>query len=194
MGIICLALIVTGHLDSDFDRPPTWVIVSAALAMALGTYAGGWRIIKTMGTRIAKIDPPQGFAAQTACAGILWTTAHYGFPVSTTQTITGCVMGAGASRRFSAVRWGVAGNIAVAWILTLPRRGVRRGDHGARHAHARGQPRGLHPRRRDRRGRVRRSALRDPPARSGARVVTIASMCHFGTSYPTRACCRYTMS
>jgi PiT family inorganic phosphate transporter len=120
MGIISLALIVTGHLDADFDRPPTWVIVSAALAMALGTYAGGWRIIKTMGTRIAKIDPPQGFAAQTACAGILWTTAHYGFPVSTTQTITGCVMGAGASRRFSAVRWGIAGNIAVAWIFTLP--------------------------------------------------------------------------
>jgi PiT family inorganic phosphate transporter len=123
MGIISLALIVSGHLDSEFDRPPTWVIVSAALAMALGTYAGGWRIIKTMGTRIAKIDPPQGFAAQTACAGILWTTAHYGFPVSTTQTITGCVMGAGASRRFSAVRWGIAGNIAVAWILTLPAAG-----------------------------------------------------------------------
>jgi PiT family inorganic phosphate transporter len=120
MGIICLALVVTGHLDADFNRPPTWVVVSAALAMALGTYAGGWRIIKTMGTRIAKIDPPQGFAAQTACAGILWTTAHYGFPVSTTQTITGCVMGSGASRRFSAVRWGVAGNIAIAWILTLP--------------------------------------------------------------------------
>src|SRR5687767_950327 len=120
MGIIALALVVSGHLEADFDRPPLWVIVSAALAMALGTYAGGWRIIKTMGTRIAKIDPPQGFAAQTACAGILWTTAHYGFPVSTTQTITGCVMGAGASRRFSAVRWGIAGNIAVAWILTLP--------------------------------------------------------------------------
>ena len=124
MGIISLALIVSGHLDPDFDRPPTWVIVSAALAMSLGTYAGGWRIIKTMGTRIAKIDPPQGFAAQTACAGILWTTAHYGFPVSTTQTITGCVMGAGASRRFSAVRWGIAGNIAVAWILTLPAAGL----------------------------------------------------------------------
>jgi PiT family inorganic phosphate transporter len=124
MGIISLALIVSGHLDADFDKPPTWVIVSAALAMALGTYAGGWRIIKTMGTRIAKIDPPQGFAAQTACAGILWTTAHYGFPVSTTQTITGCVMGAGASRRFSAVRWGIAGNIAVAWILTLPAAGL----------------------------------------------------------------------
>ena len=124
MGIIALALIVTGHLDEDFSRPPTWVIVSSALAMALGTYAGGWRIIKTMGTRIAKIDPPQGFAAQTSCAAILWTTAHYGFPVSTTQTITGCVMGAGASRRFSAVRWGIAGNIAVAWVLTLPAAGL----------------------------------------------------------------------
>ena len=124
MGIIALALIVTGNLDEDFSRPPTWVIVSSALAMALGTYAGGWRIIKTMGTRIAKIDPPQGFAAQTSCAAILWTTAHYGFPVSTTQTITGSVMGAGASRRFSAVRWGVAGNIAVAWVFTLPAAGL----------------------------------------------------------------------
>jgi inorganic phosphate transporter, PiT family len=124
MGIMALALVVSGHLDPDFDRPPTWVIVSAALAMSLGTYAGGWRIIKTMGTRIAKIDPPQGFAAQTACAGILWTTAHYGFPVSTTQTISGCVMGAGASRRFSAVRWPIAGNIVVAWILTLPSAGL----------------------------------------------------------------------
>ncbi len=124
MGIIALALIVTGNLEEDFSRPPTWVIVSSALAMALGTYAGGWRIIKTMGTRIAKIDPPQGFAAQTSCAAILWTTAHYGFPVSTTQTITGCVMGAGASRRFSAVRWGVAGNIAIAWLLTLPAAGL----------------------------------------------------------------------
>jgi inorganic phosphate transporter, PiT family len=124
MGIMALALVVSGHLDPEFSRPPTWVIVSAALAMALGTYAGGWRIIKTMGTRIVKIDPPQGFAAQTACAGILWTTAHYGFPVSTTQTISGCVMGAGASRRFSAVRWGIAGNIVVAWILTLPAAGL----------------------------------------------------------------------
>jgi PiT family inorganic phosphate transporter len=120
MGIIALALVVSGHLSEDFDRPPSWVIISSALAMAIGTYVGGWRIIRTMGTRIAKIDPPQGFAAQTACASILWTTAHYGFPVSTTQTITGCVMGAGASRRFSAVRWVVAGNIAVAWVLTLP--------------------------------------------------------------------------
>jgi inorganic phosphate transporter, PiT family len=119
MGIIALALIASGHLAPDSD-PPMWVIVSAALAMGAGTYAGGWRIIKTLGTRIAKLDPPQGFAAQTACASILWTTAHYGFPVSTTHTISGCVMGAGASRRLSAVRWGVAGSIVVAWIMTIP--------------------------------------------------------------------------
>jgi PiT family inorganic phosphate transporter len=120
MGIIALALVASGHLDADFERPPTWVIASAAAAMAAGTYAGGWRIIRTLGQRIAKIDPPQGFAAQTACASILWTTAHYGFPVSTTHTISGSVLGAGAIRGFSAVRWGVAGNILVAWILTLP--------------------------------------------------------------------------
>src|SRR5688572_25154058 len=119
MGIIALALVAGGHLDAGAD-PPTWVIASAALAMAAGTYAGGWRIIKTLGTRIAKLDPPQGFSAQTACAAILWTTAHYGFPVSTTHTITGSVMGAGASRRLSAVRWGVAGNIMVAWVMTIP--------------------------------------------------------------------------
>jgi inorganic phosphate transporter, PiT family len=119
MGIIALALIASGHLAPDAD-PPLWVIVSAALAMGAGTYAGGWRIIKTLGTRIAKLDPPQGFAAQTACASILWTTAHYGFPVSTTHTISGCVMGAGASRRLSAVRWGVAGTIVLAWVMTIP--------------------------------------------------------------------------
>ena len=85
-----------------------------------GTYAGGWRIIKTLGQRIAKIDPAQGFAAQTACASILWGTAHFGFPVSTTHTISGSVLGAGAVRGFHAVRWGVAGNILVAWILTIP--------------------------------------------------------------------------
>ncbi|MGI8478775.1 MAG: inorganic phosphate transporter [Gaiellaceae bacterium] len=124
MGIIALALIVSGHLDAEEFDVPLWVVASAALAMGLGTYAGGWRIIKTMGTRIAKLDPPQGFAAQTACAGILWTTAHLGVPVSTTQTISGCVMGSGASRRLSAVRWGIAGNIAVAWILTLPAAGL----------------------------------------------------------------------
>src|SRR5919108_400300 len=121
---IALALIASGHLEAEPFDVPLWVMVSAATAMALGTYAGGWRIIKTLGTQIAKIDPPQGFAAQTACAGILWTTAHYGFPVSTTHTISGCVMGAGASRRLSAVRWGVAGNIITAWMLTLPAAGL----------------------------------------------------------------------
>jgi PiT family inorganic phosphate transporter len=120
MGIIALALVASGHLSPDFDRPPLWVIVSAALAMGLGTYAGGWRIIKTLGTRIAKLDPPRGFAAQTATASILWTTAHYGFPVSTTHTISGSVLGAGATRRLNAVRWGVAGNILLAWVMTLP--------------------------------------------------------------------------
>ncbi len=124
MGIIALALVASGHLSPDFTRPPTWVIFSAALAMSAGTYVGGWRIIRTLGQRIAKIDPPQGFAAQTACASILWTTAHYGFPVSTTHTISGSVLGAGAIRGFSAVRWGVAGNILVAWLLTIPMAGL----------------------------------------------------------------------
>ena len=124
MGIISLALVVSGRLDSVVSRPPTWVILSAALAMAAGTYAGGWRIIKTLGQRVAKLDPPQGFAAQTSCATILWLTAHFGYPVSTTHTISGSVLGAGATRRLSAVRWGVAGNILVAWVMTLPCAGL----------------------------------------------------------------------
>ena len=101
MGIIALALVASGTSTPDFSRPPIWVIVSAALAMAAGHLRGGWRIIKTLGQRIAKIDPPQGFAAQTACAAILWATAHYGFPVSTTHTISGSVMGAGAIAGFA---------------------------------------------------------------------------------------------
>ena len=124
MGIIALALVASGHLSPDFDRPPMWVIVSAATAMALGTCAGGWRIIRTLGSRIAKLDPPQGFAAQTSTASILWFTGTIGFPVSTTQTVSGAVLGAGASRRLTAVRWGVAGNILVAWIVTIPCAGV----------------------------------------------------------------------
>src|SRR5437667_9700387 len=104
MGTFSPRLIGPGHLAAEPFSVPLWVIASSATALGIGTYAGGWRIIKTLGTRIAKIDPPQGFAAQSACAGILFTTAHFGFPVSTTQTITGSVMGAGASRRFPAVR------------------------------------------------------------------------------------------
>jgi PiT family inorganic phosphate transporter len=120
MGIIALALVSSGHLDADDFEVPLWVIVSAAVAIALGTYAGGWRIIKTLGTRIAKLDPPRGFSAQTSCAAILYLTAHYGFPVSTTHTISGSVIGAGMTRRLNAVRWGVAGNILLAWVMTVP--------------------------------------------------------------------------
>ena len=121
MGIIALALIaIRSPVRGRVRRPAVGDRVIGRAAMAAGTYAGGWRIIATLGSRIAKLDPPQGFAAQTACASILWTTAHFGFPVSTTHTISGSVLGAGATRRLSAVRWGVAGNILVAWLLTIP--------------------------------------------------------------------------
>ena len=119
MGIIALALIASGHLDAGAD-PPTWVVVSAATAIALGTYVGGWRIIRTMGTRIIKMDPAQGFAAQGVGAAVILSASHVGFPLSTTHVISGAIMGAGAAKRISAVRWGVAGNIVVAWVLTLP--------------------------------------------------------------------------
>jgi inorganic phosphate transporter, PiT family len=118
MGVIALAL-VAAHPHSTF-HVPIWVIVSAAVAMAAGTYFGGWRIVRTLGQRIAKLEPPQGFAAETATASILWLTAHFGFPVSTTHTVSSAVLGAGATSRFSAVRWGIAGNILVAWLVTLP--------------------------------------------------------------------------
>ncbi|HKO36877.1 MAG TPA: inorganic phosphate transporter [Solirubrobacterales bacterium] len=119
MGIITLALIANGTLSAGSD-PPFWVIFSAASAIALGTYSGGWRIIKTTGTRIIKMDAAQGFSAQGAGAAVILASTHYGFPLSTTHVINGGVMGAGAGKRLSAVRWGVAGNIFVAWLLTLP--------------------------------------------------------------------------
>ena len=120
MGIITLALIANGSLTGASPDPPTWVIFSAASAIALGTYSGGWRIIRTMGSRIIKMDPAQGFSAQTGGAAVLLTAAHLGFPLSTTHSITGAVLGAGAAKRLSAVRWGLAGNIFLAWVLTLP--------------------------------------------------------------------------
>jgi PiT family inorganic phosphate transporter len=119
MGIIFLALIANGNLTSS-DDVPTWVVLSAATAIALGTYVGGWRIIRTMGSRIIKMDPAQGFASQTTGAAVILSASHVGFPLSTTHVISGAIMGAGAAKRLSAVRWGVAGNIAVAWVLTLP--------------------------------------------------------------------------
>jgi inorganic phosphate transporter, PiT family len=119
MGVITLALIANGTLGAEAD-PPTWVIVSAATAIALGTYIGGWRIIRTTGSRIIKMDAAQGFSAQGAGAAVILASTHFGFPLSTTHVINGGVMGAGAGKRVSAVRWGVAGNIVVAWLLTLP--------------------------------------------------------------------------
>jgi inorganic phosphate transporter, PiT family len=119
MGIIVLALVTYGAQD-DFDVP-LWVKISAALAISAGTYAGGWRIMRTLGRRIIELDPPRGFAAETTAAGVLYTTAFvYAVPVSTTHTITSAIMGAGATRRLSAVRWGVARTIVTAWVLTIP--------------------------------------------------------------------------
>jgi PiT family inorganic phosphate transporter len=119
MGVITLALIANGTLASDAEVP-FWVVISAATAISLGTYFGGWRIIRTMGTRIIKMDAAQGFSAQGAGAAVILASSHFGFPLSTTQVISGGVMGSGAGKKVSAVRWGVAGNIVVAWLLTLP--------------------------------------------------------------------------
>lgn len=119
MGIIFLALVANGNMSADADIP-IWVVVSAATAIALGTYFGGWRIVRTMGSRIIKMDPAQGFASQGAGAAVILSASHVGFPLSTTHVMSGAIMGAGAAKRVSAVRWGVAGNIVVAWILTLP--------------------------------------------------------------------------
>jgi PiT family inorganic phosphate transporter len=120
MGVIALVLVAHGTLSAADPTPPTWVVAAAASAIAAGTYAGGWRIIRTMGSRIHKMDSAQGFAAQGAGAAVILAASHVGFPLSTTHTITGAVVGSGAAKRLSAVRWGVAGNIVVAWILTLP--------------------------------------------------------------------------
>jgi inorganic phosphate transporter, PiT family len=120
MGVIALALFAAGHSRSPGDIPD-WVIASSAASLALGTYTGGWRIMRTMGTRIFKLRPPQGFAAQLTASSVLYTVAtRYGFPVSTTHVISGSVMGAGATTKMSAVRWGVAADIVGAWLLTIP--------------------------------------------------------------------------
>ena len=115
MGVIVLALIAHGDIASDNFHVPTWVVVSAASAIALGTYAGGWRIIRTMGSGLTEVKPAQGSGA-----AVILAASHVGFPLSTTHVISGGVMGSGAAKRLSAVRWGVAGNMVVAWVLTLP--------------------------------------------------------------------------
>src|SRR5499433_1236140 len=123
MGIIAVLLFSTGHLGREF-YVPFWVVLAAHAAMGLGTMAGGWRIVKTMGMRITKLRPVGGFCAEAAGAITLIGTAVGGIPVSTTQTISGSIMGVGAIQRFSAVRWGVAGKILWAWILTIPESGL----------------------------------------------------------------------
>ena len=123
MGVITLALVTSGHLDSF--RVPLWVVLAAAAAISLGTYAGGWRIMRTLGRRIIQLTPANGFTAQTVASSIMLSTAYvYAVPVSTTHVITSSVMGVGATRRLSAVRWGVASNIAAAWVLTIPAAGL----------------------------------------------------------------------
>jgi inorganic phosphate transporter, PiT family len=118
MGIIVLALVAEGHTTSF--AVPLWVILSAASAIALGTYAGGWRIMRTLGQRVIPLEPAQGFAAQTSAAGVLLATAGAGLPISTTHVISGAIVGAGSVRRPGSVRWGVAADIAVVGLLTVP--------------------------------------------------------------------------
>jgi PiT family inorganic phosphate transporter len=119
MGIITLTLITAGALPANAG-PPFWVVLSAGLAIALGTYMGGWRIIQTLGKRVSEIQTPQGFAAESAGAAVILTSSHLGFALSTTQVATGAIFGAGAGRRLASVQWSVAGQMAVAWLLTLP--------------------------------------------------------------------------
>ena len=121
MGVIVLALVTGGYLSSTDEGIPWWVVVSSATAISAGTYAGGWRIMRTLGRRVIDLDPPRGFAAESTAAGVLYTAAYaFQAPISTTHTITSAIMGVGATRRLSAVRWGVARSIVAAWVLTIP--------------------------------------------------------------------------
>jgi PiT family inorganic phosphate transporter len=123
MGVIALIIwidaIEAGNPDAVFSVP-LWAMLACQTAISLGTFLGGWRIVKTMASRITKLDPSQGFCAETGAAAMLFTTAQLGIPVSTTHTISGAIMGVGATRRLSAVRWGVGRKIVIAWILTIP--------------------------------------------------------------------------
>jgi PiT family inorganic phosphate transporter len=122
MGVIALALFTNGSIDHFYI--PTWVKIAAGVAIGAGTYVGGWRIMRTLGQRIFDIEPASGFAAQTSAGATIYLATHLGYPLSTTHVISGAVMGAGATKRFSAVRWGIAGNIVTAWILTIPAAGL----------------------------------------------------------------------
>src|SRR5712691_3496988 len=118
MGVIALALFTHHSIDSFYI--PTWVKIAAGVSIGAGTYVGGWRIMRTLGQRVIALEPASGFAAQTTAGATIYVATHFGYPLSTTHVISGAVMGAGSTKRLSAVRWGVAGNIVVAWILTIP--------------------------------------------------------------------------
>jgi PiT family inorganic phosphate transporter len=118
MGVIALALFESGHISHFYI--PTWVIVAAGVSIGAGTYVGGWRIMRTLGQRVFKMEPESGFAAQITAGATIYGATKLGYPLSTTHVISGSVLGAGATRRLSAVRWGVAGNIVFAWLLTIP--------------------------------------------------------------------------
>jgi PiT family inorganic phosphate transporter len=118
MGVIALALYANGSIDSFYI--PTWVKIAAGVSIAAGTYAGGWRIMRTLGQRVFQMDAPAGFAAQATSGAVIYISTHYGYPLSTTHVVSGAVMGAGATKRLSAVRWGVAGSMVFAWVLTIP--------------------------------------------------------------------------
>jgi PiT family inorganic phosphate transporter len=122
-GVVVLALTVGGYHSGD--SVPIWVLVLSAIVISLGTYAGGWRIMRTLGRKIIHLDPPQGFAAESTAASILYIAGlSFGAPISTTHTITSSIMGVGATKRLSAVRWGVAKSIVGAWIFTFPGAGL----------------------------------------------------------------------
>ena len=119
MGVITVLLYSTGYLSGDF-AVPHWVAIACYIAISLGTLTGGWKIIETMGSRITKLDHHQGFSASAGGSVMLFAASWLGIPVSTTHTITGCIIGAGVARRTSAVRWGVARNVVTAWLITIP--------------------------------------------------------------------------
>jgi PiT family inorganic phosphate transporter len=124
MGVIFLAVTTAGYYSATDENLPLWIVIASASAISFGTYSGGWRIMRTLGRRIIHLDPARGFSAETAGTAVLYTTAFvFEAPVSTTHIITSAIMGAGATKRFSAVRWGVARSIVVAWILTFPMAG-----------------------------------------------------------------------
>jgi len=124
MGVICLALIANGNLSADHFSVPDWVVFSCGAAIALGTYAGGWRIIKTLGTKVTEVRPPQGFSSEEVAATVILASSHFGYPLSTTHVVSGAVTGSGVGRPGAQVDWAIARRIVTGWVFTLPAAGV----------------------------------------------------------------------